>query len=192
MNENGEVLVVARLIDRMEEGFIALLLVSMTLLVFAEVVMRFVFSTGVLWMEELTLHVSAWLVLFGASWGVKKGAHIGVDVVVKALPARVRRMVSGFAVLLCLLYCGLFLYGAWVYIAKLRKIGIEMEDIVFPKWIAHSILLIGFTLLAIRFVQLFARIVKGESDGFEVVDEATEALLALDREREDPSGEPAP
>ena len=64
----------SRLINSAEEVIIALLLVTMTLLVVFEVVLRFGFGTGVLWMEELTLHMSAWFVLFGASYGVKVGA----------------------------------------------------------------------------------------------------------------------
>ncbi|MBF0255987.1 MAG: TRAP transporter small permease, partial [Gammaproteobacteria bacterium] len=54
-----------RLINQAEEAFLSLLLVSMTLLVFADVVMRFGFNTGLMWSEELTLLMSAWFVLFG-------------------------------------------------------------------------------------------------------------------------------
>ena len=71
-----------------EESFISLLLVSMTLLVFAEVVARFLFNVGFLWMEEVTLTLGAWFVLFGASYGVKVGAHIGVDAFVQVLPEK--------------------------------------------------------------------------------------------------------
>jgi len=173
----------ARLTDQLEEGVISLLLVGMTVLVFVEVVMRFVFSAGFLWVEELTLHISAWMVLFGASYGVKVGAHIGVDAIVRLLPPAVRRLASMFAVVLCLVYCALFGYGAWVYLAKVHKIGIELEDMPIPKWIAHSILFIGFILLAIRFLQLLVALMRGETEGFRAVDEATEVLEHLKRER---------
>ena len=184
MNDNKQaVSPFIRVLNRAEEGFIALLLVGMTLLVFVEVILRFGFDTGFLWMEELTLHISAWMVLFGASYGVKIGAHIGVDAVVKLLPSGVRRAVGLIAVALCLVYCGLFIYGSWVYLAKLLQIGIEMEDLPVPKWLAHSILMIGFGLLVLRFVELFWRILKGESEGFRHVDEAQEALRELESEQ---------
>ena len=95
----------ARVIDRLEEGFVSLLLVGMKLLVFVEVVIRFGFNTGFLWVQELTLHASAWLVLYGASYGIKVGAHIGVDSVVKMIPSGPRRWVSMAAVGLSLIYC---------------------------------------------------------------------------------------
>jgi len=48
-------------LHKAEEAIISLLLVSMTLLVFIEVVLRFGFGTGFSWGQELTLHLSAGL-----------------------------------------------------------------------------------------------------------------------------------
>lgn len=167
---------VSRAIGRLEEGLISLLLVGMTLLVFVEVILRFGFNTGFLWMQELTLLLSAWFVMLGASYGVKAGSHIGVDAVVRLLPVGLKRIVSIVAVLLCLAYCGILFTGSWVYLSKIYSIGLELEDMVFPKWIAHSILAIGFGLLALRFLELLWKMLKGEMDSFHLADEAKEAL----------------
>ncbi|MET4692536.1 TRAP transporter small permease [Endozoicomonas lisbonensis] len=63
-------------LERFEENCICLLFVSMAGLTFYEVLMRFAFNTGLMWVSELTLHVAAWFVLFGAAYGVKKGSRI--------------------------------------------------------------------------------------------------------------------
>ncbi|MCW8885523.1 MAG: TRAP transporter small permease [Motiliproteus sp.] len=167
---------ISKLTTRLEESFLAILLVGMTLLVFAEVVMRFVFGAGIHWAQEVTLLMSAWFVLFGASYGVKVGCHIGVDVFVKMLPHGVHRGVTVFALLLSLVYCGLFLYGSWIYLEKLHLIGIELEDLPVPKWIPTSILFIGFSLLAFRLSQLLWKVLKGEEEGFHLADEAKESM----------------
>ncbi len=166
----------SRIVNTLEETIISLLLASMTLLVFVEVVLRFGFGTGLMWGEELTLHISAWMVLFGASYGVKVGSHIGVDALVKLLPNRWQRFVSSIAVICCLVYCGLFMKGAWAYLKMTRMIGIEMEDLPFPKWIAHSIIFIGMVLLAIRLLQLLWSIITGKATGFNLTDEAKESM----------------
>ncbi len=166
----------ARFFSKLEEHIIAALLVAMTLMVFLEVIMRFVVGVGVLWLEELTLHTAAWFILFGASYGVKVGAHIQVDVLVNALGPGLKRKVGAFAVAASVVYCGLIIYGAWIYLAKIQSIDLEMEDFEFPKWIAHSILVIGFGLLAVRLVHLLRRILTGDADGFEVASEAKEVL----------------
>lgn len=172
---------VRNLVTHIEEAILSLLLLSMTLLVFAEVIARFGFNAGIHWAQEVTLLLSAWFVLFGASYGVKVGAHIGVDVFVKMLPAGVHRGVTLIAIALCLFYCGLFLYGSWIYLAKMKMIGIELEDLPIPKWTVMTILVIGFVLLALRFVQLGWKVFKGEADGFHFADEAEESMeLARD------------
>ncbi|WP_299182057.1 TRAP transporter small permease [uncultured Neptuniibacter sp.] len=167
---------VRNLITKLEEGFLSILLVSMTLLVFAEVVARFGFNAGIHWAQEVTLLLAAWFVLFGASYGVKVGAHIGVDVFVKMFPHNTHRFITLVAIALCLVYCGLFLYGSWIYLSKMKMIGIELEDLPVPKWIPMSILVIGFVLLIVRFLQLGWKVIKDEAEGFHFADEAEESM----------------
>lgn len=164
------------LVTQIEEAILSLLLVSVTLLVFAEVVARFGFNAGIHWAQEATLLLAGWFVLFGASYGVKVGAHIGVDVFVRMLPSKLHRAVTLFAILLCVGYCVLFLIGSWEYVMKMKMIGIELEDIPLPKWTASTILIIGFALLTIRFLQLGWKVIQGESDGFHFADEAEESM----------------
>lgn len=167
---------VVRFIHKLEENIVALLLVAMTLLVFAEVVMRFVFNTGVIWIQEATLYTAAWFVLFGASYGVRIGAHIGVDVVVKLLPEPLRRLAGLVAIALCFVYCALFLLGSWDYLQLMHMIGIEMEDIAVPKWMAMMIMPVGFVLLVIRFAELGWGILTGKKDGFHLADEGKDSM----------------
>lgn len=172
----------ARILAHLEEGIITLLLVVMTLVVFVEVILRFGFNTGMVWSDELVLHLSAWMVLLGASYGVKVGSHIGVDAFVKALPSTGRRLVTLAAVGFSLLYCGLLLYGSWIYLSKMYRIGIELEDLPIPKWLAHSVLLIGFLLLAYRFAALGWQVITGRTESFGFADEAREAMEVMGTE----------
>ena len=80
------------------------------------------------------------------------------------------------AVCACLFYCILFIEGAWVYLSKMHMIGIELDDLPIPKWIAHSILLIGMVLIAWRLLQLLMAIITGKADGFKLADEAKESM----------------
>jgi len=165
-----------RILAGVEESVIALLLSVMTLLVIIEVILRYGFSTGLLWIQELTLLLAAWLVLVGAAYGVKKGAHIGMGLAVRRLPLAWRRRAGALAALLCLAYCALFLAGSWEYLAKIKRFGIELEDLPVPQWLAHGILVPGFLLLAFRFAQLLWNILHKRADGLLIADEASEAL----------------
>ena len=165
-----------RILNRTEEAVICLLLVLTTLLVFVDVIMRFGFNTGFMWTQELTLHMSAWFVLFGASYGIKAGSHIGVDAFVKLFPRNARRLLTAIGCLLALAYCGLVLYGSWIYLSKVKKIGIELEDLPIPAWIAHGMLIVGFAFLSIRILLLFWDVITGKIDGFRHADEAKDSM----------------
>lgn len=187
--------------DKFEEGAIAFLLVFMTLLVFLDVIMRFGFGTGFLWTQELTLYTSSWFVLFGISYGLKVGAHIGVDAVLQLLPTNMQRFLSALAAFFSICYCALFIYGSWVYLSKVYQIGITVEDLRFPMWFVNSlpdsiieawqidmedpllplwmpqsILIFGMGLFSVRLIQLFYNIITGKADGFNHIDEAKESL----------------
>ncbi len=165
-----------RILNRVEEAAICILLVSTTLLVFIDVVMRFGFNAGFLWSQELTLHMSAWFVLLGASYGLKMGSHIGMDAFVKLFPSKGRKILTSVACILSLTYCGLILYGSWVYLDKMYQIGIDLEDLPIKTWLAHSMLLIGFGFLSIRLLILMWSVVFGDTEVFRHADEAKDSM----------------
>lgn len=171
-----------KVLNKLEEGVLSLLLVFATLLVFADVVARFVFNTGWLWSQELTLHLSAWFVLIGASYGIKMGSHIGVDAVVRLLPDRAHRVVAAIAVLLSLAYCGFYLAGAYSYLRIVWITGITLEDIPVPQWLAHSILPLGLSFLVIRLLLLLWSVVTGKSFGFTFANEAKHSMQLAQHE----------
>nr|WP_297457793.1 TRAP transporter small permease [uncultured Halomonas sp.] len=180
---------IVRWLNRLEENIFCALLVAMVFLVVVEVFYRFVLNAGISWAQEGSLYLSGWFVLFGVSWGIKHGAHIGVDVVVKKLPQRGRRIAMLIALAVCLTYCVLLLVGSYEYLKLTRMIGIELNDIPIPKWQATLILPIGLALLVLRFVELGWRVVKGEADSFGYSDEAEDSMHLSQHEGDTPDKE---
>lgn len=197
-------------IHKAEEAIISLLLVAMTLLVFVEVVLRFGFGTGLSWGQELTLHLSAWFVLFGISYGLKVGAHISVDAFVRLFSPSVQRVLSLIAILLAVVYCVFFLYGSWVYLEKMYVVGVTMEDLEFkdwmvswmseetqeitkiwvdeplvPLWLAHGMLIVGLVFFSIRLLELLWSVAIGKKSGFTHHDEAEESLQLAEELKQD-------
>lgn len=165
-----------KLLDRLEEWIVTIMLALMTLLTFSQVVMRYVFNAGFVWALELTTVFFALMIFVGISYGVRVGAHIGVDALVKLMPPGPRRATSIVVVLLCLVYAGLVIYGSVIYVSKMQLVGVEMEDLPVPVWVVRSILPIGYALLTLRFVQVLWALVAGKSDSLHLGDEAAEAM----------------
>ncbi|MEJ2625944.1 MAG: TRAP transporter small permease [Pseudolabrys sp.] len=163
-------------LHRLEEGLIAFLLAAMTVLTFVQVVLRYVFNSGFIWQLEADYYLFSWLVMIGISYCVRVRAHIGVDAAVRMLPRGPRRAVGIFVLLLALAYTLLMLYGSVDYLHKIYIINIEAEDIPVATWKLSLCLPLGFVLLFIRLVEMGWRIFTGQSEGYELADEAKEAI----------------
>lgn len=158
-----------------EEGAITFLMAAMTLLTFMQVIARYVFNYSFVWVLEATGIMFAWLIFVGMSYGVRVGAHIGVDAAVKLLGAAAARVVGAIAALLCIAYALIVAYGSYQYVYKIYTVGILMQDIPIQTWIPRVILPIGFLLLAFRFLQIFWQLITGR-DAQLLGDEAVDAL----------------
>ncbi|MDN5842927.1 MAG: TRAP transporter small permease [Alcaligenaceae bacterium] len=162
-------------LEHVEEGLIAFLLAAMTLVTFGQVIARYVFNYSFVWALELTMYLFGALIFLGMSYGVRVGAHIGVDVFVRLLPARAANRLAMVSTLLCMAYAAIVLYGSWVYVSKIHMIGILAQDIPIPQWIPRIVLPLGFALLIYRFGQVLWHLVKGEQISL-LGDEAADAM----------------
>lgn len=109
-------------IDRIEETLIAVLLGLMTLITFANVVARYGFNSNILWALEATVFMFAWLVLLGASYAVKKNAHLGVDAIINILPPTGVRALGLISVAISVIFAFLLTKGAWDYWANFANL----------------------------------------------------------------------
>ncbi len=158
------------LLNRLEEGLMATLLALMTLLTFVQVVLRYAFNSGLVWSVEATTYSFAALVLIGMSYGVRTQTHIAVDLLTNRLPPRIKRYVALLAIALCLVYAGLMLYGATVFVDRLYILGNMARDVPAPKWLLTLVMPVGFALLAFRFLEAGWSVIKGEDDYVEVTE----------------------
>lgn len=139
-------------IASLDENVIAVILALMTLVTFSQVVARYGFNSGWGAALEFTRVLFAWLILFGMSYGIKIGAHLGVDAVIKLLPTPLYRLAALLGAGLTLLYAVLLFDatwfggmlalenkgstgGAYAYFAKFYKVPIGMEDLKWPVFI---------------------------------------------------------
>lgn len=102
------------------EGYFILLkvlaiicLITMVVLVFGNVVLRYAFNDSILISEEISRWAFVWLTFIGAVVVLRERGHMGVDLALRALPSWGERgclMVSQLLMLVC---SGLFFWGSW-------------------------------------------------------------------------------
>ena len=152
------------------------MLLAMTGLTFVQVVLRYVFDSGLTWAQELTSLCFACMIFVGISYGVRVGAHIGVDALVSKLSAPARRAVSILAVVLSLLYVSFVLAGASEYVSIMMEAGIEFDDLPVERWKGLIIMPIGYALMGFRFLQILFNLCMGRADSLHLADEAADAM----------------
>jgi C4-dicarboxylate transporter DctQ subunit len=192
---------IGEITDYIEETLIALFLGLMTLLTFANVLFRYVLNSNILWALELTVFMFAWMVLVGASYGVKKHFHIGVDVIINIAPPGLRKTFALISVTCCLVFSISLLIGSWNYWLPFitDRAWYETEDIPMPeilqflsdwfnegeryerlpRFIPYFALPLGMAMMTFRFMQLAWQIATNKIDRMIASHEAEEQLEEL-------------
>mgnify|MGYP003590104563 CR=1 FL=1 len=95
------------------EALMVACLVTMTVLVFGNVVLRYVFNSGIAFSEEISRYLFVWLTFLGAVVGMHERAHLGMDSLVQHLPVLGKKICFGICQCLMLGCCWLFFDGSW-------------------------------------------------------------------------------
>lgn len=103
----------SRGIYRLLDHLLVIGLAVMVLMVLGNVVLRYLFDSGLEFSEEVSRFVFVWLTFIGAVVALKEGLHLGMDTVVKRLSHRGRLVCFWISHLLMLWCCVLLWMGSW-------------------------------------------------------------------------------
>lgn len=98
---------------RLLDVLIGLCLAVMVVLVFANVVLRYAFNSGITVSEELSRWLFVWMTFLGAIVALREGSHLGSDTLVSRLPLRGKKLCMLAGHLLMLGVCGLVFKGTY-------------------------------------------------------------------------------
>ncbi|MEN9417369.1 MAG: putative small permease component [Pseudomonadota bacterium] len=77
---------------RANQALIIGLMAVMAVLVFVNVVSRYLFNQSIIWVEELTQYQMIWITYLGAGLALREGRHVAVDTLQDLLPETPRRI----------------------------------------------------------------------------------------------------
>ena len=155
--------ILLRLWDGFEEQVGGLFLFAAVLLIFAQIVLRAVFSIGISGMYELATFCSTFSVFLTASLGIKKNAHVRVDIVSRIVSPR-GALVLEYLVQLTMLAVSLaLLYAGYLLVEESLILGDHTTGTIqIPMWAPQLIMPIaGFLLTARTLQQIFVLIRTG-------------------------------
>ncbi len=138
-------------LTRAEEIVLVSLLSIMVIMAFLQVVLRNLFSSGILWADILLRHILLWLGFLGAAIATSENRHINIDALRRFLTPRVRTAVEVLTDLFAAVICFLLARGGWTFVqGEMADARMMTENI--PSWYGEIIIPVGFGLLVVHFV----------------------------------------
>lgn len=152
---------------RIVRALMVAMMTAMIVLVFGNVVLRYVFNSGIAFSEEASRFLFMWLTLIGALLVMHDKAHLGMSTVVSHLgdnAQRACRLLADAGALAC---CLLLAHGAW----QLVEIGMDDRAPVtgVPLGIVYASLLICSLGMAAMLLHSLWRLISGRMAQHELV-----------------------
>lgn len=142
------------LIDEHAEDYILVVLMSiMTLVIFIQVVMRYVFKNSLSWSEEMARYLFVWLSYLSISYGIKHRKHVKIEAALHLFPRKTRPYVVIIGDIVTLFWSVFIIVTGWVMTQKVLASGQTSPAMSIPMYIIYFAPCLGYNLSAIRTVQ---------------------------------------
>jgi TRAP-type transport system small permease protein len=130
------------------------LLGAMSVMVFANVVLRYTTGDSIVWAEELSRYLMIWLTFLGAGLVLRYGGHLAIDNMQDLVPARGARILRALILLCVAAFALVMLWLGTVYIVRAWAQTTPVTEL--PFGLVYSALPLGFLFLLIH-MAMFAR-----------------------------------
>lgn len=143
------------------EGYVCVVtLLVMSVVIFWQVVCRYVLHGSLPWSEELSRYLLVWTAFLGGAYGVRLGAHIGVEAFTLLLPKKAQAVLHIFVMICSVILCAIILrYGISIVGTQLAKHQLSPAMRI-PMGYMYAAIPIGMAFFIIRYIQDIIQAVK--------------------------------
>ena len=138
--------------DTVEAHLLVASLAFTTMLVFVQVVLRYVFNNSLSWSEELARYIFIWQIWLGTSVAMKEGEHITLDMLPTKLGDKGKLVLAVVTNLLMLAFCVWLAKNGWDLVASMMRRGNRSTALDIPMWIVYLSLPLSQLMIALRLV----------------------------------------
>jgi TRAP-type C4-dicarboxylate transport system permease small subunit len=129
----------------------AILLSITVLLATSQILLRNLFSSGLIWADPSLRVMVLWLALLGAIAATRENRHIRIDLFSHKLPRRGRLVLSTINNLFSSFICGIITWHGVRFVIMEWQGGNKLFGIL-PAWLGEIIIPIGFGIMTLRFL----------------------------------------
>ncbi|MDR3230565.1 MAG: TRAP transporter small permease [Synergistaceae bacterium] len=142
-------------IDVLFKWLTVVLLGGMTLLIFIQVIFRYVLTQPLAWSEELARFLFIWVTFIAGYVGVRQNKHIGISALQDALPLMCGKILKSLSNLICTVFFIVVVYYtciSWpkLYMQKSPALNIPIAFVYLCMIIGSAFTAIWYCCLAVR------------------------------------------
>ncbi|PKL28491.1 MAG: TRAP transporter small permease [Spirochaetae bacterium HGW-Spirochaetae-2] len=119
--------------------------------VILNVILRYVFDGGLFWIEEVATTAFIWSVFIGSAAAYKLKMHIGIDLITKLFPEKIREIISSVINILMAVINGYVCYLSILMINANKLKRTPVLDV--PAMYINLAITVGFGLMTIHSIQ---------------------------------------
>lgn len=149
-----------RWLDNIEEYILLVLFPLMVIVVFVATCVRYLTVMSLPWAEEVARYSMVWIAYIGASLGIKRNAHLGVEAVLLLLPQGTRKYFDYLRYLIIILFNVLIAYYTFQIIQSQISTEQVSPSLRIPMWFAYGAVPVGAVLMAWRCIQMIGQVGK--------------------------------
>ncbi len=143
---------VRKFLDNFEEYFCVWTMAIMTILVFFQVVMRYVFSNSLSWSEELARFIFLWLSWIGASYAVRERSHFRVEMFANMIKGKTRIFFEYLILFSWFVFSFFLAWQGTKLLIFLQETGQESAAMSMPMTWPYASVPVGCALMCLRLI----------------------------------------
>lgn len=145
-----------KIFNSFESNALMIALAIMVIVIFSQVVMRYVFNNSLSWSEELARYLFVWFSWMGVSAGLKDNEHLRVEFLAMALKKRglvkTNEILSIIVALIWLATTAIVAYYGVIVVASQASLAVVTPAMRFPVWLGYLAIPACSTVVGIRLI----------------------------------------
>lgn len=138
------------------EEYLSCFFISITVvLVIINVVLRYVFNMGIFWTEEVATYSFVWSVFIGASAAYKKRMHIGIDLLTRIMPNKLKELSKMLINFFMVFINGYIAYLSIIFVRE--SIGKPTPVLGISSAFVSAAVMVSFSLMTFHAAHFFIR-----------------------------------
>lgn len=143
--------------EEFEEWIMVALLVGIGVIMFIQVILRYIFDSPLMWAEEISRYMFVWTSFISIGYSFRRDILLKVDILYDKFTPVIKKIVEFLTIILTLLFLGIMCIRSTNVVNQIAASGQLSPSLQLPMQYVYASSTVGFFLGLIRYIQFIFR-----------------------------------